>query len=72
MYHFGVTDIYIYFFFHSILNPMSLSILGSIHHQFYPSLIAQSITYKSKLANHYIYKKIIFLGKKKKKNLEQV
>ena len=51
---------------------MSLSILGSIHHQFYPSLIAQSITYKSKLANHYIYKKIIFLGKKKKKNLEQV
>ena len=46
---------------------MSLSILGSIHHQFYPSLIAQSITYKSKLANHYIYKKIIFLGKKKKK-----
>ena len=55
MYHFRITTIYIYIyilFSHSILNPMSLSILNPIHHQFYPTIIAQSITYKSKLSNH--------------------
>ena len=34
-----VTTIYIYIYFHSILNPISLSILGLIHHQFYPFII---------------------------------
>ena len=57
MYHFRITTIYIYILFsHSILNLMSLNILGPIHQQFYPSIIAQSITYKSKLSNHYIFK----------------
>ena len=36
---------------------MSLSILDPMYHQFYPFIIAQSITYKSKLSNHYILKK---------------
>ena len=49
MYRFRVIVIYIIFlflFYYIILNPMSLSILGTIHHKFYPSIIAQSIRTK--------------------------
>ena len=37
--------------------PFRFYRLGPIHHYLYPSTMTQSITYKSKLFNHYIKKK---------------